>query len=248
MRRFSLDEIFQGWPQSVELMIVIAAFTFSFFFYYFVMCSAWIELKVRGNAESDRGQAKWIVFQRLWGGGIMALFAWVSPFFFGKSPGDLGMVPGFSKDSILISLGLTVVVVIINLLRAGSPSNLVHYPQIRSKEWDLWLFTQSSLSWVAYLFGYELMFRGLLLFGCVETIGIWPAIAVNASLYAFAHLFKGPGETFGAILFGIILCIITLYTGDFLVAFWVHCALALSNQTIALMAHPDMHWVQKRTQ
>ena len=41
-------------------------------------------------------------------------------------------------------------------------------------------------------------------------MGPWAAIALNCSLYAFAHLYKGPGEAFGSIPVGIFLCYLTL--------------------------------------
>ena len=153
---------------------------------------------------------------------------------------------GVDGETALIILGMGVAIVIINLLRAGKPANLVTYPQIKAAKWDLNLLLLSSFGWVVYLLGYELMFRGFLLYGCIETMGIWPAIAINASIYSFAHFFKGIGETIGAIPFGIIICVLTLYTGNFMLAFVVHCFLALSNQTVAMFAHPDIQYVKKR--
>lgn len=246
MEALALDQILKWNPQYSEGIAAIMAFSLSFFLYYFVMISPKIEQRVRKGMDEDNGQAKWVLFQRYWGGIVLGVTALALPFFFGKTPLDYGMIPSFSGKSLLISGILMALLIGINILRAGSPANLKHYPQIRAKTWDMTLLLKSSAGWVIYLLGYEWAFRGMLLFACVESLGIWPAIAINASLYAFAHLFKGVGETVGAIPFGVILCIITLYTGDFLVAFLVHCALALSNQTVAMFAHPDMKWVKKR--
>jgi membrane protease YdiL (CAAX protease family) len=149
---------------------------------------------------------------------------------------------GMNKEAWILTAILCPLLILINVLRAGKPANLVHYPQIRAKEWTPATFAGSSIGWVIYLLGYEICFRGILLFGCVEVMGVWPAIAINASIYSFAHFFKGIGETVGAIPFGIIISLISLWTGNFMVAFLVHCSLALSNQTVAFLAHPDMKW------
>jgi membrane protease YdiL (CAAX protease family) len=247
MDALPLEEILKWDSRFAEPVAAVGTFTIAFFLYYFVMISPKVERIIRGSRNESNGQARFILFQRYWGGAVLGCSALALPFFFGKTPMDYGMIPGFSGSSLLISAALVVLVVVINIFRAGSAENLKHYPQIRAKEWDMKLYLQSSFGWIIYLLGYEWAFRGMLLYACVENLGIWPAIAVNTSLYAFAHLFKGAGETLGAIPFGIILCCITLHTGDFLVAFLVHCALAISNQTVALRAHPEMKWVKQRS-
>lgn len=246
MEKMSWEQIMTWVPEYVGPVGAIAAFTVGFMVYYFVIQSPKMEARVRGSRSAEEGQIRWVLFQRIWGGAWLGIPALVVPLLWGKSPADYGMLPSFSSESLLLCGGLSVLVIVINLFRAGSPANLVNYPQIRAREWDLGLFLKSSGTWVIYLLGYELMFRGLLLYGCLEGMGIWPAVAINASLYAFAHFFKGIQESVAALPFGIIICGLTLYTGDFLVAFVVHCALALSNQTIALRAHPEMRWVKKR--
>ena len=52
-----------------------------------------------------------------------------------------------------------------------------------------------GLGWFIYLFGYELLFRGILLFPLVAAIGVWPAIGVNIALYSATHIPKGVEET-----------------------------------------------------
>ncbi|GAI37228.1 unnamed protein product, partial [marine sediment metagenome] len=79
----------------------------------------------------------------------------------------------------------------------------------------------------------------------VHVIGVWPAIAVNTSIYACTHIPKGFKEAIGAIPFGIILCIITLITGNIWVAFFIHVLLALSNDYFALYHNPEMKIIRR---
>jgi membrane protease YdiL (CAAX protease family) len=125
---------------------------------------------------------------------------------------------------------------------AKKPKNLVNYPQIRAKNWDRKTFYINLLCLAIYLFGYELLFRGVLLFPLAETLGIWPAIAINIALYAATHIPKGLDETIGAAPLGLVLCILTLQSGNIWIAFLVHVALAWTNSLTALRYHPDIHY------
>jgi membrane protease YdiL (CAAX protease family) len=94
------------------------------------------------------------------------------------------------------------------------------------------------------LFGYEFLFRGVLLFPLVEAIGLWPAIAVNIAIYSATHIPKGLTETIGAIPLAIVLCLIGVQTGNIWVAVFVHIAMAWTNTLITFKKHPDMHFVK----
>jgi membrane protease YdiL (CAAX protease family) len=224
-------------------ILAIGTVTVGFIAYYFVMSSDKLGLRVRQRYGEADGQAYWIIFGRIWGGLCLGVPSLLIPvLLLGKSPGDYGMGFSMNAEAWTITAILCPVLVFMNILRAGKPGNLEHYPQIRKQEWDIYTFGGSSLGWIVYLLGYELCFRGFLLFGCAEAFGAWPAIAINASIYSFAHFFKGIGETVGAIPFGVVISVISLFTGNFMVAFLVHCSLALSNQTVAFLAHPEMKW------
>ncbi len=122
-----------------------------------------------------------------------------------------------------------------------------HYPQIRVRQWDPGLILLSALSWTVYLAGYESMFRGFLLFACLESFGFWPAIMINIFIYSLVHLPKGYRETIGSIFLGFILAYITLILGSFCFAFLVHLTLALSNEWFSIAFHPDMNLVKNQT-
>ena len=45
--------------------------------------------------------------------------------------------------------------------------------------------------WFLYLFGYEFLFRGVLLIPLIDPLGMWPAIAINIAVYSATHIPKG---------------------------------------------------------
>lgn len=238
-----LSQITTWDSKGLPAILSIAAVTIGFIIYYFVMASPKLEAKMVDRFGAESGQARWIIYTRIFGGLSLGIPSILLPIFaLDASPAAYGMSFGMNKEAWILTAILCPILILINVFRAGKAPNLVHYPQIRAKEWDAKRFAGSSIGWIIYLLGYELCFRGFLLFGCVEVLGVWPAIAINASIYSFAHFFKGIGETVGAIPFGIIISILSLWTGNFMVAFLVHCSLALSNQTVAFLAHPEMRW------
>jgi membrane protease YdiL (CAAX protease family) len=150
---------------------------------------------------------------------------------------------GFSSFLLVIIFGG--LVILINRVHAKSNANLEIYPQIRANKWNFSLLVLSTFSWMMYLFAYEFMFRGFLLFSCINQSGIIAAILINVILYALAHLSKGKSEFFGAIPMGIILCAISIYYKSFLPAFWIHCFLAISNEWYSIKYNPEITIIKK---
>jgi membrane protease YdiL (CAAX protease family) len=152
----------------------------------------------------------------------------------------------FRSDTLLFNLvltiGLAAILIPLAAFSAKKPKNLVNYPQIRAKNWDTKTFRYNLLGWAVYLFGYELLFRGLLLFPLVEAYGIWLAVAVNVALYSATHIPKGLDETIGAAPLGFLLCLLTLMAGNIWIAFLVHVAMAWTNSLTALKHHPEIHY------
>ncbi len=137
------------------------------------------------------------------------------------------------------------IIILINYPNRVKPDNLKLYPQIRNKEWSYRLLIYSALGWILYLAAYEFLFRGFLLYHCVYAFGIGPAIAINVGIYSLVHIPKGKKEAIGAIPLGLILCILTLKTGNILSAFIIHVIMALSNEWFTLGAHPVIHLIKK---
>ena len=135
---------------------------------------------------------------------------------------------------------LSAIIVPLTYLSAQKPKNLANYPQIRAKVWSKKMLFINALGWFLYLFGYEFLFRGVLLIPLIEPLGMWPAIAINIALYSATHIPKGLDETIGAIPLGFALCLLTISSGTIWVAFIVHVVIAWTNSFTALKFHPEM--------
>ena len=106
--------------------------------------------------------------------------------------------------------------------------------QLRTNQWSSSLLIRNGLSWIIYLLGYEILFRGFLLFSALKILPVTSAITVNLIIYSAAHFHKGWMEIMMAVPFGLLLCLITLYTGNFWSAFIIHTSLALGHDWFAV--------------
>ena len=135
------------------------------------------------------------------------------------------------------------VMIVAGFIRSRSENCQALYPQIREVRWTVKLLSVNALSWIFFLAAYEFLFRGLLLFALLTALDEWPAVIVNSSIYAFAHFYKGPGETFGSIPGGIVLCWATLMTGNIWTAVIIHSVMALALEWFSIQRNPDMSFI-----
>jgi hypothetical protein len=221
----------------ISVLIVAAAFIC----YYYISRLKVIRDYLTDKLEEEQGQLRLVLFQRLCG---VLFFGIIPAFFFlflmNSSIFNFVLKIHFDLYSFIAIISLGFIAFLINYFITKSPENLKMYPQIRTKKWTYSLLVLSGLSWMAYLFAYEYLFRGILLFSCVGELGVLPAIIVNVSIYGLVHIYKGTKETIGAIPMGIILCILTLHFGTIWAAFWIHCCLALSNEWFSIKYNPEI--------
>lgn len=222
----------------LEPVLVLILFIVGFSVYYFVSISK----KLRNRTIQQYGKdTSFIHFSRYLGGlSIGIIPAIVMILVTGNSMSYYGLAGGNGLLSFYWTIGIACIVIPMNYFNTRKEKHLAFYPNVREKEWPRRLVILNAFTWVFYLFGYELMFRGLLLFGTVSLMGPWPAIVLNVVLYVLVHVPKNLEESIGAVPLGVLLCLITLTTGTIWVAFFVHCILALSNFFFSLKHHPDM--------
>ena len=84
------------------------------------------------------------------------------------------------------------------------------------------------------LFGWEFIWRGLLLFGMARVLGAGPAIFLQAVPFAFMHLGKPEIETLSTIFGGAAFGFIAWQSNSFLYPFLIHWYIACFTQLIAL--------------
>jgi membrane protease YdiL (CAAX protease family) len=227
---------------SMALLWCIAGFTSYYFLSRNNTCIRWF-----GNpVKRLDGQGNQVMLQRLLGLLFLGVFSTLI----------ILLLPGFGLKESGLSFQfqsappwwywlLIAVIPLLGFFANHHQASLEHYPQIRARLWTPGMVVLNSVSWVPFLIGYEFLFRGFLLHAALELLDPVPAIALNCALYSFAHMYKGPGETLGAIPAGIVLCLITLITGNIWCAVFLHSVMALSNDWFALRAHPEMDLLKK---
>ncbi len=236
-----MDYSLQWFPTDSVFFVTILEVSIGFIAYFFLSKSHQLKQQFIGRYGKESTKTRWVVFERLLGVFFFGIIPLITLLFFLKKDTS---IYGLNFNHLLTSLywiiGLAPVLIILNYLNSNKEDNLAMYPQIRVKEWDKKLLFISASTWVLYLLAYEFMFRGFLLFVSVDYLGVWPAIALNMGIYALVHVPKGRKEAIGALPLGLLLCIITLQTGQIWVAFILHVVLALSNEWFSLKAHPEM--------
>jgi len=225
-------------PEEIKVFILaLSVSSFGFILYHTFTNSPVFKLWESFSSNNTRP----IMLQRLFGVlffGISSLI--VVLYVLKMSVSSFGVAPP-NLSGLIWLLIMSVVMLPMSYFNSKNPENLTQYPQIRHHEWSTGLLMLSALSWIAYLFAYEFMFRGFLLFSSLPVLGVWPSIILNTAIYSLVHIPKGSKETLGAIPFGIFLSYLAIETGSFWIAFFAHVVLALSNEWFSLAAHPEMH-------
>lgn len=81
-----------------------------------------------------------------------------------------------------------------------------------------------------FLFSYELWFRGLLLFDCIQWFGIPLAVFINVFFYVFLHIFNGKKEALACIPFGLLVCFFSIVFNSALPAIMLHIGFSLTYE------------------
>lgn len=223
-----------------------------FVIYWFTAQSEKVKAYFYTNYDFDRASVNHIFFTKIFGFLTMGVIPLVVCLIFLPQYPFSFYTLTFRSDTALYSIlwiaGISALVIPLASISARKPKNLVNYPQIRAKVWTNKIVIINIVGWSLYLFGYEMLFRGVLLMPLAHQIGVWPAIAINIALYSATHIPKGLDETIGAIPLGLVLCLLTLATGTIWIAFFVHLSMALTNSFTALKYHPDIHYKKHTSQ
>jgi membrane protease YdiL (CAAX protease family) len=227
--------------------IAIPVATLTFLVYHFIFTSERINNRFMDKFGTPGASIRKVLYQRILGGvlyGLVPLLIIV--LVFRRPLGGYGFSGENLAKSFLLWMPVGLVVVGISYFLSKNEKNLARYPQIRISEWNTKILLVSALTWIVYLVGYEFMFRGFLLFSCLESFGYWPAILINICLYSLVHVPKGATEAFGSLLLGAFLCYLTLFLGSFWLAVFIHVTIALSTEWFSLGFQPDMKLTKTR--
>lgn len=235
--------------EDLKVFLPIMTTVVFFSMYWFTAQSKKVKNYFYEKYDFDEASYKHIVFTKVFGFISMGIFPLIICFLFmtnfSLEAYGLSYIGKTTLFSLSWIIGLSILIIPLAYRSARKPKNLVNYPQIRSKVWTSKMVLLNLLGWSLYLFGYEILFRGILLFPLIEPFGVWGAIGVNTALYATSHIPKGFDETIGAIPLGIIFCLLTLASGTIWIAFFVHVTMAFTNTLTALKFNPKMNYIKK---
>ncbi|MEM6842194.1 MAG: CPBP family intramembrane glutamic endopeptidase [Bacteroidota bacterium] len=233
-------------PDFLPSVLSIITLTVCFVVFWFLSESEKIHQQIGVNRSKEAASVAKVVYQKMMGVFFLGIIPIViALLFLPYSLAEYGLGFQNTGTSMLWICGIAVIVFPLNIRAARRPDNLAYYPMMRAESWDWRLVLLNAAATTAYLFSYELLFRGILLTAGVATLGVWPGIAINIALYSTTHLPKGPAETIGAIPFGLLMCYITLTTGTIWVAVVAHIILSLSNDYLAVYYNPTMKFSRR---
>jgi hypothetical protein len=132
-------------------------------------------------------------------------------------------------------------------LRYGArvwPAGFKGYPEMAIECWDPPTLRINTVAWIVYLAGYEILFRGILLYPLAEAYGAWPSVLITTGLYCFTHLVKQPQEMFATIFVGVLFGVLGLWTGSLLGPFLVHSFTAPVTEYFAIRSRPSLRMCQ----
>jgi len=218
-----------------------------YYLYHFPAFSDKTKQWFKDRYIGDRAEINLFMMQKFYGfimlGAIPALL--FLPFFSINTHG-FEPISSLSVNAWLIMVSLVVIIVIFIYFSARNSKVYSRFPVIRRREWGIANILTSITGWGIYLLGYEFLFRQLLLFTMAESFGVPAAIVVNLALYSSFHLPNGRNETLGAIPFGLILCLVSLQTGSFTMAFLLHFTLSVSSEVFSVFHNPEMSFNLKK--
>jgi membrane protease YdiL (CAAX protease family) len=157
----------------------------------------------------------------------IAALAWLLP-----SHAAIGWSVDFTGRAWIV-WSLVAVIDLTAVVRAArSPSMRARYPEARLARWTRTALAVDAAGWIVYLYGYELLFRGVLLFPLAVSWPLGAALAVHTAIYALAHLDKPVLEILGTVPMGFVLGWLALETGSVLPGFVLHAAIAITNDLL----------------
>ncbi|HKI78344.1 MAG TPA: CPBP family intramembrane glutamic endopeptidase [Ignavibacteriaceae bacterium] len=136
-------------------------------------------------------------------------------------PKSFGLQLGDYKAGLKIAFYFIMIMLFITWIASASSSFVETYPLLKRTKTSWGLFFIFETGMLLYLFAWEFIWRGFMLFGLEEKFGFY-AVLIQMIPFVILHNGKPPVETFSAILGGIALGILAFRTRSFLYCVIVH--------------------------
>jgi membrane protease YdiL (CAAX protease family) len=167
-------------------------------------------------------------------------------YLFHDSVGNYGLSRSHDKLP-LHFLGPIVIVTVLTMLFFSRREKIYHrYPEMEGARISWVYFVGSALSYTVYLFSYECLFRGFLLFGLRGTIGNLPSTLISMAFVTLSHVGTSPPVIMGAMASGLLFPYITLQSGSIWPVFALHCFIGIGMDVLCTRHYTKVATVHLR--
>jgi membrane protease YdiL (CAAX protease family) len=165
-------------------------------------------------------------------------------YLFHESVGAYGLSRSHNRLPLHL-LGPVVVVTILTMLFFSRREKIYHrYPEIEGARISRIYFLGSALSYLVYLFSYECLFRGFLLFGLRDALGDVPSTLVSMAFVTISHVGTSPPVILGAMASGLLFPYMTLQAGSIWPVFTLHCFIGIGMDVLCARHHTKVETVR----
>lgn len=207
--------------------------------YGYFLCIEWINAVK--NSRSTNITVKLYLARKISGVVLLGLIPGILSWIYFKSAFlHLTILSARSPYLWVLMLAVSILLILLNLVNSRSSDLQKIYPEMRVQQWNLKSLFTATGGWILYMIAYEYLFRGILLFACLNAFSMWPAIIINIALYSSLHLYKGFKEALAAVPFGLFICFITIETSSILPAVIIHSLQAISTEISCIFRNPEM--------
>lgn len=148
---------------------------------------------------------------------------------FQERPADYGFRWGNWREGLLWVAAVCAVMAVILFFLVRTPAMQTYYQAKAREQTAAYMIYITAVD----LWGWEFIWRGLMLFGMARVLGPGPAIFLQAVPFAFMHLGKPEIETLSTIFGGAGFAFIAWRTGSFVYPFLIHWFIASFTMLVA---------------
>ena len=144
-----------------------------------------------------------------------------------------GVVLGNKKLGLLFLIIASFVIIPIIIIVSNNSSFTSYFPLMNSAADDWKIFLIYELVFIAFIFSWEFIFRGFILFGLEKKFGIY-SIFIQMIPFVLLHTGKPFIETFASIFGGLLLGYLALRTRSMIYGFLIHAMILVALDLISL--------------
>ena len=167
---------------------------------------------------------------------LFILSALIIKFVLKENLRDYGLKFGDSKIGFLLSLIFFIVMLPLVWIFSATPGFVEKYPHLLSARanWNEFFIYESAL--LVYMFAWEFIWRGFMLFGLKEKFGYY-SVLIQMIPFVILHNGKPAAETSGAIIGGIALGILAFRTSSIYYCVITHMGVMFSIDLISTLRY-----------